>query len=39
MKDAKNKYKLAVSNATQSHENRFSDDLHDHLLAKDMTKF
>jgi len=36
MKDAKYKYKLAVRDAVRSYESRFSDDLFDHLLSKDM---
>ena len=36
MKDAKYKYKLAVRDAVRSCESRFSDDLFDQLLSKDM---
>jgi len=41
MKDAKYKYKLAVRDAVglRSYESRFSDDLFDHLLSKDMQGF
>jgi len=39
IKDAKYKYKSVVRDAIRSYENRFIDDLYDHLLAKDMTTF
>ena len=39
MKDAKYKYKLAVRDAVRVYENRFSDDLYEHFLAKDMMNF
>jgi len=39
MKDAKYKYKLAVRDAVRSYESRFSDDLFDHQLSKDMQGF
>jgi len=39
MKDAKYKYKLAVRDAVRSYESRFSDDLFDYLLSKDMQGF
>ena len=39
MKDAKYKYKLAVRHAVSDYENRFSDELYEHLLSKDMTGF
>ena len=39
MKDAKYRYKLAVRDAVRFYENRFSDELYDHMLAKDMSKF
>jgi len=39
IKNAKYRYKLAVRDAIRTYENRFSDDLYEHLLAKDMTRF
>jgi len=39
MKDAKYKHKLAVRDAIRSYESRFSDELFDHLLSKDMQRF
>ena len=38
MKDAKYKYKLAVRDAIRLYENRFSDELFEHLyiMSKDM---
>ena len=39
MKDAKYRYKLAVRDAVRVYENRFSDELYDHLLTKDMNSF
>ena len=39
MKDAKYKYKLAVRQAIRTYEGRFSDELYEHLLSKDMSSF
>lgn len=39
MKDAKYKYKLGVRHAVREYEDRFSDELYDQLLAKDMPGF
>ena len=39
MKDAKYKYKLAVRDAIRLYENRFSDELFEHLMSKDMQNF
>ena len=39
MKDAKYKYKLAVRQAIRIYEGRFSDELFEHLLNKDMNNF
>jgi hypothetical protein len=39
MKDAKYKYKLAVRQAVRTYEDKFSDDLFEHLLSKDMYGF
>jgi hypothetical protein len=33
------KYKLAVRQAVRTYEERFSDELYEHLLSKDMCKF
>ena len=39
MKDAKYKYKLAIRDAVRSYENKFSDELYEHLLSKDLNSF
>ena len=39
MKDAKYKYKLAVRQSVRDYEDRFSDELYEHLLSKDMPGF
>jgi hypothetical protein len=39
MKDAKYKYKLAVRHAVNEYEDKFSDELYEHLLSKDMPGF
>ena len=39
MKDAKYKYKLAVRQAIRTYEGKFSDELYEHLLSKDMNSF
>ena len=39
MKDAKYKYKLAVCDAVKSYEYKFSDELYEHLVSKDMRSF
>lgn len=39
MKDAKYKYKMAVRHAIKSYEQKFSDELYEHLLSKDMSNF
>ena len=39
MKDAKYKYKLAVRDAIRVYEQRFTDDLYNHMLSKDMNNF
>jgi len=39
MKDAKHKYKLAVRHAVTEYEDKFSDELYEHLLSKDMPGF
>ena len=39
MRDAKYKYKLAVRQAIRTYEDRFSDELYEHLLSKNMGNF
>ena len=39
MKDAMYKYKLAVRHAVSEYEDKFSDELYEHLLSKDMPGF
>jgi len=39
MESAKYKYKLAIRDAVKSFENRFSDELFEHLLSKDLNGF
>ena len=39
MKDAKYKYKLAVRDAVRMYETKFSDELFEHMLSKDMNSF
>ena len=39
MKDAKYKYKLAIRDAVRCYEYKFSDELYEHLLSKNMSDF
>jgi hypothetical protein len=39
MRSAKYKYKQAIRNAVKDYENKFSDELYEQLLAKDMFYF
>jgi Reverse transcriptase (RNA-dependent DNA polymerase) len=39
MKDAKYKYKLAVRHVIREYEDKFSDELYEHFLSKDMCSF